>query len=93
MTYRTLDVTREGALTWLTLNRPEALNALDTTMVDELRDFLDEARRRPRDARRRDPRRRARLLRRARSQGAARERRAACPRACACSGASASCRC
>jgi enoyl-CoA hydratase len=40
MSYRTLDVAREGALAWLTLNRPEVLNALDTTMVDELRDFL-----------------------------------------------------
>ena len=40
MSYRTLDVAREGALSWLTLNRPEALNALNTTMVDELRDFF-----------------------------------------------------
>jgi enoyl-CoA hydratase/carnithine racemase len=40
MTYRTLDVKREGALSWLTLNRPDALNALDTLMVDELRNFL-----------------------------------------------------
>jgi enoyl-CoA hydratase/carnithine racemase len=40
MSYRTLEVAREGALTWLTLNRPEALNALDSTLVDELRDFL-----------------------------------------------------
>ena len=40
MSYRTLDVAREGALTWLTLNRPEALNALDSTMVDELRGFF-----------------------------------------------------
>ena len=40
MAYRTLDVAREGALTWLTLNRPEALNALVAPMVDELRDFF-----------------------------------------------------
>jgi enoyl-CoA hydratase len=38
--YRTLEVAREGALTWLTLARPEALNALDSRMVDELHDFL-----------------------------------------------------
>ena len=38
--YRTLDVRREGNLTWLVLNRPEALNALDATLIDELRDFL-----------------------------------------------------
>jgi len=40
MSYQTLEVKREDALTWLTLNRPEALNALDTAMVDELRDFF-----------------------------------------------------
>jgi enoyl-CoA hydratase/carnithine racemase len=38
--YETLDVEREKHLTWLTLNRPEALNALDRTLVDELRDFF-----------------------------------------------------
>ena len=38
--YETLDVAREGHLTWLTLNRPEALNALSRRMVDELRDFF-----------------------------------------------------
>lgn len=37
MDYRTLDLRREGAALWCTLNRPEALNALDGTMVDELR--------------------------------------------------------
>jgi enoyl-CoA hydratase/carnithine racemase len=42
MSYRTLEVKREGALTWLTLNRPQALNALDTQMVDELRDFFSQ---------------------------------------------------
>jgi enoyl-CoA hydratase len=40
MAYRTLEVKREGALTWLTLARPEVLNALDSAMVDELHDFL-----------------------------------------------------
>lgn len=40
MTYATLHITREPGVDWLTLNRPQALNALDTTMVDELRDYL-----------------------------------------------------
>ncbi|HKJ24778.1 MAG TPA: enoyl-CoA hydratase-related protein [Myxococcota bacterium] len=35
-----LDVRRDGAVTWLTLDRPEALNALDPTLVGELRDFF-----------------------------------------------------
>jgi enoyl-CoA hydratase len=38
--YETLAVEREGHLTWLTLNRPEALNALSRAMVRELRDFF-----------------------------------------------------
>jgi enoyl-CoA hydratase len=38
--YETLAVEREGHLTWLTLNRPEALNALSAAMVRELRDFF-----------------------------------------------------
>lgn len=38
--YDTLDVTREDHLTWLTLNRPDSLNALSRRMVDELRDFF-----------------------------------------------------
>jgi len=38
--YETLEVSREGHLTWLTLNRPDALNALSTGLVDELRDFF-----------------------------------------------------
>jgi enoyl-CoA hydratase len=40
MDYRTLEVKREGPLSWLTLARPDALNALDSKMVDELRDYL-----------------------------------------------------
>jgi enoyl-CoA hydratase/carnithine racemase len=38
--YETLAIHREGHLTWLTLNRPEALNAMSTTLVRELRQFL-----------------------------------------------------
>jgi len=38
--YETLAIEREGHLTWLTLNRPEALNALSRQMVNELRDFF-----------------------------------------------------
>jgi enoyl-CoA hydratase/carnithine racemase len=38
--YDTLTVEREGNLTWLTLNRPDALNALDRTMIGELREFF-----------------------------------------------------
>jgi enoyl-CoA hydratase len=38
--HETIEVTREGHLTWLALNRPEALNALSTRLVDELRDFF-----------------------------------------------------
>jgi enoyl-CoA hydratase/carnithine racemase len=40
MPYQTLEVKREGEITWLTLNRPHALNALSAAMVEELRDFL-----------------------------------------------------
>jgi enoyl-CoA hydratase len=38
--YTTLAVEREGHATWLTLNRPAALNALNAAMVTELRDFF-----------------------------------------------------
>jgi enoyl-CoA hydratase len=40
MTYETLDLRREGAVAWLTLNRPEALNAMNPRLVGELRDFF-----------------------------------------------------
>jgi len=40
MTYSTLQVKQDGAVSWLTLNRPEALNALNRAMVDELRDYF-----------------------------------------------------
>jgi len=38
--YETLTVHREDHLTWLTLDRPDALNAMNTTLVRELRQFL-----------------------------------------------------
>jgi len=38
--YQTLRVESEAGVDWLTLNRPERLNALNGTMVDELRDYF-----------------------------------------------------
>lgn len=42
MPYQDLEVTHEGAVAWLTLNRPHSLNALNTTIVDELHGFMVE---------------------------------------------------
>jgi enoyl-CoA hydratase len=42
MTYKTLDLRRDGAVIWCTLNRPEALNAMNPQLVTDLRDFLTE---------------------------------------------------
>jgi enoyl-CoA hydratase/carnithine racemase len=39
--YATISVIHEGAVDWLTLNRPERLNALDATMVCELRAYFE----------------------------------------------------
>ncbi len=41
MTYETLEVKQDGAIAWLTLNRPHVLNALSSTMVSELYDYFD----------------------------------------------------
>jgi enoyl-CoA hydratase len=40
MAYKTLELKLEGALAWLTLHRPEALNAMNPTLVGELREFF-----------------------------------------------------
>jgi enoyl-CoA hydratase len=40
VSYETIDVRCEGGLAWLTLSRPEALNAMNPQLVDELRDYL-----------------------------------------------------
>jgi enoyl-CoA hydratase len=38
--YKTIKVDREGAIDWLTLNRPERLNAITGTMVQELWEYF-----------------------------------------------------
>jgi len=40
MVFETLEVKREGPVTWCTLNRPEALNALNPALVNDFRAFL-----------------------------------------------------
>lgn len=40
MNYETLRVDKEGAVDWLTLNRPDHLNAISVQMVTELRDYF-----------------------------------------------------
>ena len=39
MSYETIDVRREGQIAWVTLDRPDSLNAMNPALVDELRDF------------------------------------------------------
>jgi enoyl-CoA hydratase len=36
MTYETLKIEKEGEIDWVTLNRPDALNSLNTSLVDDL---------------------------------------------------------
>ena len=38
--YETIEITREGHLTWATLNRPESLNAMNPRLIDEVNDFF-----------------------------------------------------
>ncbi|MFT7220133.1 MAG: enoyl-CoA hydratase/carnithine racemase [Candidatus Azotimanducaceae bacterium] len=38
--YETITVEKRGKVDWLTLNRPESLNAITTPMVTELRDYF-----------------------------------------------------
>lgn len=38
--YETIEIEKRGAVDWLTLNRPESLNAISTEMVSELRDYF-----------------------------------------------------
>lgn len=40
MVYETLSLRQEGPVDWLTLNRPERLNAMNPKLVDELRHYL-----------------------------------------------------
>src|SRR5205085_6855219 len=43
MKYTAITVERRGAADWLTLNRPERLNALDHAMVDDLLHYFGSA--------------------------------------------------
>ena len=38
--YETVQIEQDGAVEWLTLNRPEALNSINTQMVTDLRDYF-----------------------------------------------------
>ena len=38
--YETLIVERKGEVDWLTLNRPDILNSINTQMVTDLRDYF-----------------------------------------------------
>jgi len=40
MSFETIEVRKDGAVDWLTLNRPETLNAINVKMVTELRDYF-----------------------------------------------------
>ena len=42
MSYETLEIAREGQVTWCTFNRPDALNAMNPALVDDFRAFLAE---------------------------------------------------
>lgn len=38
--YQTLKIEKQGQVDWVTLNRPDSLNALNPAMVDELQDYF-----------------------------------------------------
>ena len=38
--YESIIVEKKGQVDWVTLNRPESLNAITTPMVSELRDYF-----------------------------------------------------
>ena len=40
MPYHTIDIRKDGAVDWLTLNRPDKLNAINPQMCDELQDYF-----------------------------------------------------
>ena len=40
MDYETIEIKHEGAIDWLTLNRPDKLNAINPRMCDELQDYF-----------------------------------------------------
>ena len=40
LNYETIRIDREGPVDWLVLNRPEALNSINTQMVTDLRDYF-----------------------------------------------------
>ena len=40
MVYETIEVKQEGGIAWLTLDRPEPLNAMNPQLVNEVRDFF-----------------------------------------------------
>jgi enoyl-CoA hydratase/carnithine racemase len=42
MAFTTLEIKRDGPVTWCTLNRPDSLNALSRQLVEDLHGFYDE---------------------------------------------------